>query len=219
MKPMRRLLAVSVLLMLLGAGSALAGGGEPKKKINPADQARARSMLMKNADVGPGYRPLPGANSSRSALNLNCAALDESDLTITGEATSPNFSSGLQTFSSASATYVSVAQANASWRRGTSAAGFKCLTTVFRGLARSTGVRFVSFRKLPFPAVATRTAAYRWQSLVNNVRLYADVVLLMRSRAQSAVFFISGIDPLERSEELRLARLISGRMAKAMRGA
>jgi hypothetical protein len=61
--------------------------------------------------------------------------------------------------------------------------------------------------------------AYRWQTLVAGVRVYADVVFLMRSRAQAAAFFISGIDPLERPEQLRLTRAIAARMTKAMRGA
>jgi hypothetical protein len=215
---MRRTFLVLVLAVLVGASTALAAG-EPQKKLTAADQARARSMLMRQADVGIGYRPL-GGSSSGSALGFNCRALDESDLTVSGEATSPNFSSGLQTFSSASAVYVTVSDAKASWRRGTSPAGFTCLTAVFKRIARAGGLRFVSFRKIPFPAVASQTAAYRWQSqTANGVRVYADVVVLMRGRAQSAVFLISGIDPLERPEALRLTRLISARMAKAMRNA
>lgn len=213
---MRSVLAL-VLLALVAAGSALASGGDPKKAITPADQARARAMLLKQADVGPGYRALRGS-SSGSALNPNCPALDESDLTVTGEAESPNFTSGLQTFSSASGIYKTAADANSSWRRGTSRAGFNCLTAVFRQLARAGGLRFVSFRKIPFPAIAPRTVAYRWQALAGGVRVYADIVLLMRGRAQAAVILISGIDPLERSESLRLTRLVATRMAKAMRG-
>ena len=215
---MRRVLIALVLFALVATGSALAGGGEPRKAITPADQARARAMLLKQADVGPGYRALRGS-SSGSALNPNCPALDESDLTVTGEAESPNFTSGLQTFSSASGIYKTVADANTSWRRGTSRAGFGCLTAVFRQLARTGGLRFVSFRKIPFPAVAPRTVAYRWQSLANGVHIYADIVLLMRGRAQAAVFFISGIDPLERSQSLHLTRLVATRMARALRGA
>jgi hypothetical protein len=138
---------------------------------------------------------------------------------VTGEAHSPNFTSGLQTLASASGIYRSLREANTSWRRGTGSAGFKCLENVFRQISRTTGSHFVSFRKVPFPAVAPRTVAYRWQTLVAGVRVYADVVFLMRSRAQAAAFFISGIDPLERPEQLRLTRAIAARMAKAMRGA
>jgi hypothetical protein len=214
---MRKTFLLLVLAALVGASAAFAVG-EPQKKITPADQARAKAMLMRQADVGIGYRPIAG-NSSGNALSFNCPALDESDLTVSGEASSPNFSSGLQTFSSASAVYVSASDAKASWRRGTSPAGFTCLRAVFKRIARARGLHFVSFRKIPFPAVAPRTAAYRWQSLANGVRVYADVVLLMRGRAQTVVFLISGIDPLEQPEALRLTRLISSRMAKAMRNA
>ena len=213
---MRRLIAFTLAAALVSAGAALAA--DPKKRINPADQSRARSMLLKQADVGLGFRPIPSSGAS-NGLDLNCEALDEGDLTVTGEAYSPNFSSGLQTIASASAIYVSLRDANTSWRRETSAAGFKCLTNVFRNVARVTGVRFVSFRKIPFPAVAPRTAAYRWQTLVRGVRVYTDVVFLMRSRAQAAAFFITGIDPLERDEQFRLTHAIAARMAKAMRGA
>jgi hypothetical protein len=213
---MRRLLPVA-LVGLLVTGAALAA--EPQKRIRPADQARARAMLLKQSDVGLGFRVLPKSSSGPTNLGLDCPALDESDLTVTGEAESPNFSSGIHTIASASGIYVSVVDANAAWGRGTSASGFKCLRNVFLRLARTSGVRFVSFRRIPFPAVAPETAAFRWQTLANGIRLYADIVFLMRSRAQAVAFFISAVDPMERAEQLRLTRLIATRMAKAMRGA
>jgi hypothetical protein len=214
---MRRLLPVA-LVGLLVTSAALAA--EPQKKIRPADQARARAMLLKQSDVGLGFRVLPKSSSGPTTpFGLDCAALDEGDLTVTGGAESPTFSSGLHTISSAAQIYISAADARASWRRGTNAAGFACLKKVFRRLAQEGGVRFVSFRRVPFPAVAPQTAGYRWQILANGVRLYTDIVFVMRTRAQAAAFFISGIDPLEQSEQRRLTRLISTRMAKAMRSA
>jgi hypothetical protein len=213
---MRRLALTVVVLLLAAASTALAS--DPKKRINPADQARARAMLVRQSDVGLGYRAVRSGDDP-SNVNLNCPALDESDLTVTGRANSPNFTSGLQTVASAAGIYASVHDANASWRRGTSAAGFTCLTNVFRKLSRAGGLRFVSFRAVPFPSVAPRVAAFRWQVLASSVRIYTDVVFLMRGRAQAAAFFIAGIDPLERDEQLRLTRAISRRMAKAMRGA
>ena len=213
---MRRLVVIAFVLALLGANAALAA--DPKKKINPADQALARAMLLKLSDVGLGFRLLPARGASDLG-SFTCAALDESDLTVTGEAKSPNFTSGLHTIASTAGIYASAREASTSWRRGASAAGFTCLSNAFRRIARSQGADFVSFRKVPFPAIAPQTIAYRWQVLVSGVRAYTDVVLLMRGRAQAAAFFIAALAPLERSEELRLTRLISKRMAKAMRGA
>lgn len=175
-------------------------------------------MLLKQADVGLGFRALrtPG---TATGVDLNCAALDESDLTVTGEARSPYFTSGLNSVWSTAGIYASVRDATASWRRGTSAAGFTCLTNLLRREASSAGMRHVSFRKIAFPAVAPHMVAYRWQTLVSGVRVYTDIVFLMRGRAQAVEVYFAAIDPLERDEELRLTRLVSNRMAKAMRGA
>jgi hypothetical protein len=213
---MGRLAIGAFVLVLVGASAALAA--EPKKRLNVADQKRARAMLLKQADVGLGYRAVPGGTSG-NPLAPTCSALDESDLTVTGDAQSPYFTSGLQTFASLSEIYVSPANAGTAWRRTTSPAGLKCLTDILRKSARAGGVRFVSFRKVPFPSVATRTAAYRLQLLVNRVRLYEDFIVVSHGRADAAVIMISGIDPIERDEELRLARLVSNRMTKALRGA
>jgi hypothetical protein len=174
-------------------------------------------MLLKQADVGLGFRSLPSSGGTGGA-DLDCDGLDESDLTVTGNAHSPYFTSDLQRILSAARIFISVRDANMSWRRSTGAGGFKCLKDIFRRDARTAGVRFVSFRKVPFPALAPRTAAYRAQDQASGVRVYEDLILLTRGRVQAVLIFISAIDPLERSEALRLTRFVSNRMAKAIRG-
>ncbi len=212
----RRLLVLALLLALVGAGAALAARGDPQKKINPADQARAKAMLLRQSDFGPGF----GAQPAGGDYDYYCKALDESDLTLTGEAESPTFTAGgLQGVGSASQVYATVANANTSWRRGTSPAGVACAAAAYRSLSRGGGARFVSYRKVAFPAVAPRTVAYRWVTSANGVRIYADLVFMMRSRAQAAVYFVSPVGPIEKAEEAELARIVAGRMAKAMRGA
>ena len=95
----------------------------------------------------------------------------------------------------------------------------ECAADGFRDVARKEGVRFISYRRVSFPAVAPRTVAVRWLSSANGVRIYADIVAVMRSRAQAAVFFVTPVAPIEKSEEAELARIVAGRMASAMRGA
>ncbi len=95
----------------------------------------------------------------------------------------------------------------------------QCAADGFRAIARKQGVRFISYRNIPFPAIVPRTVAFRWLSSANGVRLYADIVVLMRSRAQAAIFFVSPVGPTEKSKEAELARIVAGRMAQAMRGA
>jgi hypothetical protein len=210
---MVRLGIIALALLLAAASTALAS--DPKKTINPADQARARAMLLKQADVGLGFSPAQSSGGS-SGVEPDCPALDESDLTITGEADS-KFTSGIHTIGSAASVYASVRDANTSWRRGTGTAGLECLKKGFQQVSRATHLRFVSFRRVHFPRVAPSTVAFRWQALVGGVRVYADFVFLMRGRAQVAEFFVAALDPFDRDEQLRLTRLVSNRMTKAMR--
>ena len=65
----------------------------------------------------------------------------------------------------------------------------ECAADGFRDVARREGVRFISYRAV------------------------------MRSRAQAAVFFVTPVAPIAKSEQAELARIVAGRMAKAMRGA
>jgi hypothetical protein len=215
-----RLLVLAVVVALVSSGAALAARGDPQKRINAADQARAKAMLTRKADLGLGYRAFPSGSGDFDGY---CKALDESDLTVTGEAKTPTFVSGLVTVNTNSTVYESVADANASWRRGTSSAGIACITNLLRTEFAKGGLRLLSLRTLPFPRLAAKTASYRVaftrQSQGVTVRAYVDLVVLQQARAQVAVLFGSAIDPLERPEQVRIARILAGRMARAMRGA
>src|SRR5919108_3782939 len=94
MSKVRGLLAVFLVLGLLGSGAAMAGvQAGPQKRISAADQARAQAMLLRKSDLGLGYRAYPSSPEGQTS----CKALDESDLTVTGEAKTPTYVSGLIT--------------------------------------------------------------------------------------------------------------------------
>lgn len=217
MRLVRRPLVFIVLLALLPVGSAFANHFDPKRNIRPADQARAKAMLLRKSDLAPGYV----ARSSGGAAHLNCAPLDESDLTLTGEAESPLWVAGLTFVSSYANVYTSASDASASWRRSTSVAGRKCVATEFQRLGGPTGVRLVSLKELKFPRVAPRTVVYRLLfelQAQGGAPLIIDLVALSRSRAQAYFLVASagGVPP--KGEELRLARFVAARMATAMQG-
>ena len=218
MRPVRRLLVVLSLVGLVTAGSAVANHLDPQKRIRPADQARARAMLLRKADLSPAYKATP---ASPDEVDVDCKALDESDLTLTGEAESPEFQvqGGVEFISSLAQVYASVADANTSWRRGTSAAGEKCAKDEFRRQFQKAGIRLDSFRRTAFPRLAERSVAYRLVASSQGVRVYIDVVVLMQSRGQAALLLGSALTPIPKAEQVRLARLVAGRMAKSMRGA
>jgi len=211
MRVVRRLLVLALLLALVVSGAALAARGDPQKKITPADQARAKAMLLRTTDVGPGYK---ATRSSSGSDDFYCAALDESDLTLTGEAESPNFETKTVFLSSMAQVYESVADANVSWRRGTSASGERCLR---KELSRDGGL--VSFRKRAFPRLAQRSVAYRFVGSAQGIRFYLDFVVLQQSRAHAVLAYGSVLVPVPGTDQVRLARIVAGRMSKAMRGA
>lgn len=212
---MHRALAVLLVVGLVVTSSALAARGEPRKRITPADQARAKAMLLKRGDV-PGYVASPVMPESPTPY---CKALDESDLTLSGDAESPDYTAGATVVSSYAQVYSTRAQADASWRRGTSRAGEKCALTVVRKELAREGVQLESFGSVAFPSLAEGTIAYRAVASNQGVRIVVDVVTLRRGRAHVALAFGSAIVPFDRPAQIRLARVLAARMAKAMRGA
>jgi len=215
-----RALVVVVLLAFLWTAAALGGRGDPQKRFTPADQARARAMLLRTSDFPTGVR---ATRQSSGALSFDCAALDLSGLTLTGEADSPNFSTGFVNATSASDVYMTLVDANASWRRSTSSAGVACVRATLRAELEAIGVQLDSLRRLAFPRVSDRTVAYRIVATAHpqgvSVRVFVDLVALQRSRAQVSVLLTSGLVPPVRADELRYARTLATRAKTAMRGA
>jgi hypothetical protein len=215
----RRLVLALAMLGLVVTGTALADHLDPKERFTPADQARARAMLLQRSDL-PGWS---GQRPNDTEPHIVCSqAVSEADLTLTGEAEGLLFARGAASVTSGAQIFVSAADANASWRRGTSAAGTACLTSLLRRTFAGQGIGLRSFRRIAFPNVAERTAAYRATLSANTpqgaVPIYADFVVLKRSRALAQVFVASGLVRPTRAEEVRLTRIVSGRMARQMRG-
>jgi hypothetical protein len=220
-------LLVLALVLVLGLslastlGAAITGKGDPQKKLNAADQARARAMVLRQSDLGPSFKGT--RHSSSGSTQFDCAALDESDLTITGLADSPDFSAGLAFALSEAQLYESRADASTAWKRDTSPAGIACLRSALRREYAKQGLALLSLRKLAFPNVSQKTAAYRLalrgQSQGLTVSVYLDVMVLLHARAEVMLGIGSGLAPPGRASELRLARVIAARMTKAMRGA
>ncbi|MEX0850377.1 MAG: hypothetical protein WD015_02625 [Gaiellaceae bacterium] len=218
---MPRLLTLALLACLVVAASASATHQDPQKALTKADNTRARAMLLKRTDLPPGFQARPDSGQDP---HTDCpAAVSESDLTLTGEAEGTNFALGVVLVDSAAQVYQSTADADVSWRRGTSAAGVRCVTALLRREFSKQGIDLLSLRKIAFPRVSDRTVAYRVSlsahSAQGPVPFYLDIVALMHSRAQATVIVGSALVVPTRVDELRYARLVAARMARAMRGA
>jgi hypothetical protein len=203
------------------AGTALADHQDPQKRITSADQARARAMLLKQSDFAPGFKTDPASNEPDP--HIDCPpSVGEADLTLTGDVEGSLFTRGVVSVQSIAQIYESVADASASWRRGTSAAGLDCVRELLRREFAKEKIRFVSLREVAFPRVGQRTVAYRIVLSATEgqvtLKLYLDLVVVMHSRAHVQVIAGSAFQPFARAEEVRLARVVAGRMARAMRG-
>lgn len=219
--------ALAVLLLtLVYAGAAFAARGDPKKALTKVDQARAEAMLLTRADLAPSFRSSPSSNDDSGAY---CKALDESDLTLSGEAESPYFQQAVGgvtaiSVSSVAQVYRSRREADTSWRRGTSRAGERCAKTILTRLLGQTGARVLSFSRVAFPSLAQRSLRYRLTASVTGqglgpgsaVKLFFDVVVLQHSRAHVSLLFFTLERPLARSQEVALAGLAARRMAAAL---
>ena len=216
---------LTVLVALAVTPVAWGADGEPKKALTSKGNATARSIVLKRGDLSTAFtlRTRPDEDLPKG---VRCGALDESDLTITGEAQSPDFQlsqPGLfVTIGSTTNVYRSLGEAGKSWKRGTSSQTTTCLADIVR-LSAPPGQRvsIVSAKRLTFPKVAPMTSAFRVVATMtiggNQVRAYVDAIILQHGRIQSGVVFTSLGRPVGKADELGLAALVADRMARANR--
>jgi len=222
----RLLLVVALTAALVAPASALAGDGQPKKALTKTGQATARSVVLKRGDLGSGFASITRSKDDRNLpKGARCGPLDETDLTVTGDAASPDFRLAqapvFVTVGSTAQVYRTLREANTSWNRGSTRQTTTCLGDIIR-LSAGPGqkITVVSAKKIPFPSVAPKTAAYRLVVNVTiganqRVRAYVDAVILQHGRIQSGLLFTSFGSPVGDPDRIALAKVVAGRMARA----
>lgn len=225
---MRAVLLALLTAVALACAAAALAAGEPRKQLTAADNARAKAMQLTRADLGAGWTATRSTTPDDTDFRCAGYAPDESDLTLTGEAESPDLSLESQAafafVQSTASVYSTSAEGAASWRRTVKPGLLRCFTEILRKeVAKQPGLRFAvtSSRALPFARVAPRTAAYRISATVTSqgvpIPMVLDLVLLGNGRANGGFFVISALQPFPAAQEARLARTMAGRMAKALR--
>lgn len=225
MRAVRRLLVC--LAALTFTASAAAADGEPRKALTKKDQALAMSIVLKRGDLGTGFTAEKRPADEPLPKGARCGALDESDLTVSGDANSPDFrlaAAGVfVTVGSSAHVYRTLKDANASWTRGTSKQTLTCLADIVRlSAAPAQTIKIVSSARVSFPQLAPRTSAYRIVVTIASgaqqpVRAYVDAIVLQRGRVQSVLLFTSLVRPVDKAEEAAVAGVMAGRMEKAGR--
>ena len=216
-----RVVALSLFALALAA-PALGADGEPRKALTAKGQAIAKSIVLKRSDLSTGFVPHKPSDAARPK-GARCGAVDESDLTVTGDADSPDFSrdaSGVAVGSSASV-YRSLRESNAAWRRAETAAAVRCFADLVRLTAPAARqVKVLSAKRIPFPRLSSKSIAYRVVATMRiggsrTIRAYFDAVLLQRGTVQAALVVTSLGQAVPLEQEQALAGVIAGRMAKA----
>ena len=207
---------MAVVLALLLAGTA---GGAVATHPTAAGKALARNLLLRPSDLGRSWTSTPAPTT---VPGLTCPGFSPSlsGVVQTGSAISPTFqASSTGPFASQTAyAYASASEEETVWRE---VARPHLLTCVAASLVRSTrgGVHFSvkSKRLVALPSLPVHAMGYRvvgTASVPNQtVNVYLDVVLLGGGTTVTELSFSSFLQPLARGFELRLARIVAGRVA------
>ena len=216
---MRRYLLLLVVLCFGGAAAAQSAAEDLHlKKLNAADQARAKSMLVRKSDLPAWFRSgrfnlVPNDDSPNPFCTLSAP-----QLVITGEAATPDFDRPDGFVSSVGQVYETLDDADASWLFGTSASGEKCTRDdIALGTQKAGASVVAAFHRVAFPRLAQQSVAYRAVLSRSGVRVYSDMVMMQNSRAHAWLVFLRVGAPLSRSFRLRLARRVAARMNSAMK--
>ena len=222
---MRKALLIVVATALLLPVAAVAADGQPKKALTDTGQATAKSVLVRRGDLGAGFAAIAHDRNQHLPKGARCGALDETDLTVTGDAASPDFrfaqGTAFVTVGSTASVYRTLREANSSWSRGSVRQTTTCLGDIVTlSAAPGQKVTLVSAKRIPFPSVSPKTAAYR--IVVNiavggnqRVRAYVDAVILQHGKVQTGLLFTSVGQPVGSADRVALAKIVAARMAKA----
>jgi hypothetical protein len=240
----RRLITIALTLSALAvAGLATAAATDPQISIDPADQAWAQSIVLVPGDLGQGWTADPVRESepqseSSSGDSTWCreGIPNQSDLTITGVATSQDFRrSDDASVSSYSIVWQTAEQAQADWDRTmvTMPAVIDCLAGLFNGGPKAVKIVVTAKGAFAFPPVTSRTAAFRIKlAIQTTVRVKKkrkkklvpfanlDFVMVGNGRA-SGVMILDSFNPklLTVAYERSLAEKMAARMTADPRAA
>jgi hypothetical protein len=223
---MRALVASLVALAALAVVQPVAAAnGEPRQALTKKDQATARSIVIKRGDLGAGFVSRKRTADDGLPKGARCGPLDESDLTVTGDAESPDFrlarGAVFVTIGSTAQVYRTAREANTSWRRGTSAQTTTCLADIVR-LSADPGqkITIVSSKRVPFPKVAPKATAFRLVLTISvggaqRIPAYVDAIVLQHGRVQSGLLFTSIGRPVDQVDRIALASVMAARLQRA----
>jgi hypothetical protein len=209
--------AVVLLAAALCAPVALAGKGEPQRKLTKAGQARARAAALQRSDFPAGWTQHP-ARKTNGQSDPRCSFYnpDQSDLVEIGKYDSPDFAQpDGSTISSTTGVFRSIRMAKTAYARVARPELAKCLAELFKQGAGAANTRIFSAARLKFPSYGDRSDAFRIVASVKapaaRVRVYLDAFFVNRGAIDVAVLGVGVRRPLPVALEQRLVASLAQR--------
>jgi hypothetical protein len=213
-----RLLVVAGLTAAacVAAGGAIAAQGDPQTKLVAADQAKARSVVLKLADLAPA--PWKAERSSGDSGRPRCRNYhpDFSDIVRTGRVSGTEFTAGTIFVSSDVSVYAGRG-AQAAWARVVTPQLQSCIGEVTtKAFGKPPAAQLLASVRRAFPQATERSAAYRVTVSVlsqgKTTHAYVDLVLLKQGRIAADLTIVTVGRPFPDGELRRLAALMARRM-------
>jgi hypothetical protein len=180
-----RTIACVAGLGLMVVQAALAAEKQPIR-FNAADQAAAKAVTVKAADLGPAWKG--GATKPDLTPEKDCS-FKNSDLVLTGAAKSVfKMEAAGASITSESNVLQTPAMVTAEWRRSFGSSRYMACARKVVMNPDAAKVTFVSFKKIAFPKLARYSARYRmvadYGDAGNSVRVLVDIVVLGQGRTE-----------------------------------
>jgi hypothetical protein len=208
-----RHLALGALLFVgLAIPASASNPNRETVRINAADQAAAASALLKRADLYPGFNWRGGRVRPDSTPNPTCPNYhpDLSVFVVTGHAASRWTDAPYEVYSETEVLQ-SADMVRREWKAQiVTPAAVPCLRSSFAKGVAAAGNTFVSFKRIPFPRIASYSAGFRLVGVVNGFRYVADTATLGTGRTEIVVS-VGAVVSQRRyvaAETKRLARIL-----------
>jgi hypothetical protein len=199
----------------VAAGASRGSNPSPAKR---AALAAARASLLRRSDLH-GWGATPAATKKVPPLTCGTFSPDLSGIKTLGSAASPTFADGSSGPFVGETAYVfgSAAQEQSFWHRAVVRRLLDCVAdSLTAGSTSAVSLTAHHKQLLPLPRIGARDAGYRVRGTASSAdgsqTVYLDMLVVGRGSAVDAVSFTSFFDPVSRSLELRLARLVAKRM-------
>jgi hypothetical protein len=204
----------AALAVLLGSAAA----ATTVRHHTPAGMALARHALLRRGDLGRGWSGLPAPTK---VPDMTCPGFSPrlQGVVETGSATTPTFrgSSSGPFVSQTAYAYATAAQQGTVWRKVGQPGLLRCVAASL-AQGSSNGVHFTvtDKRLVTLPKFAAQAAGYRVTGTASRpgqtIDVYLDVLVLGRGETVAEISISSFEQPVARSFELRLGRIVARRM-------